>query len=105
MVKSKKYSFTGHRISIKIEGFNLSKLVSNLMNKKIQMRDVINLSDTEMIFTVKASDFRKMKRIAGMKYRISIIDESGYVPFFRGLRLRKATVSLGFGLNNQRRGC
>lgn len=92
-VKSRKYSFTAWNTKVRIEGFGLHKVISEMLSKRIEMHNILYVSDTEVVLFIKVDDFQKVKRICGNKYRVTVLNEKGIAPFFRSLRLRKATIS------------
>lgn len=91
-MKSRKYSFTAWRVNIGIEGFELHRFVSELMKRKIEMRDIKYISETELRMSVAIADYYRIKRFAGKKYKADILNEKGYIPFFKRLKLKKATL-------------
>ena len=92
-VKSRKSSFTAHQKKIKIEGFGLHKLISECLRYKIQIRDLHFISDIEAEMLIKASDFGKLRKLAKSRFRITVVSESGYIPFLFGLKARKAMLA------------
>lgn len=96
-MKSKKYSFTEYQVRLSIEGFKIEALVSEIMKRKIAMRSLKYISDTEIHLTVSFDGYERIKRIAGRKYRITVLRENGAVPRIRSMKFRKATL-LGLAL-------
>ena len=92
-MKSRKSSFTAHQKKIKIEGFGLHKLISECLRYKIQIRDLHFISDIEAEMLIKASDFGKLRKLAKSRFRITVVSESGYIPFLFGLKARKAMLA------------
>lgn len=91
-MKSKKYSFTAWQVKLKIEGFNIHRLLSEMMRRRIEMRDIKYVSETEMEMATSITDYYRIKKLVGKKYRIEILNETGYIPLIKKLKLRKATM-------------
>ena len=73
-------SFSGHWIRVEIEGFRVEKLISKAIAEGIVFRHIRCISDTCMELTLTAEDFGYFRRLAGSRFRITLIDEGGVRP-------------------------
>ncbi len=96
-MKSRKYGFTAWKVRLRIEGFELHKLMSELLKRNIKAKDIKYISETELQLSVGITDYYRIIKSAGRKYRIELLNEKGYIPFVKKLKMKQATmVGLAF---------
>ena len=93
----KKYSFLAHRKTVRIEGFEISRLISVCMKHRIRFKNLIYIDDTAVETLIREEDLVKLKQIAGNRYRISVKSSGGYMPFLMYIWKRKTTI-IGIGI-------
>lgn len=85
-------SFTEHYKKIKIEGFQLDKLIDKCIKNRIQLRRVTFVNDLELTLLVSSRDFKRLKKLAKSTYKITVISDGGYGYALQGLWKRKVTI-------------
>lgn len=85
-------SFTEHYRKIKIEGFQMDRLLDKCMKNQIQLRQVKFVSDLEITLLIEKRDFKKLKKLAKSSYKITVIEEGGYKHGLRRLWKKKITI-------------
>ena len=96
-VRWKKYSFLAHRKTVRIEGFEISRLISVCMKHRIRFKNLIYIDDTAVETLIREEDLVKLKQIAGNRYRISVKSSGGYMPFLMYIWKRTTTI-IGIGI-------
>lgn len=86
-------SFTEHYRKIKIEGFQLDKLIDKCMKNRIQLRNITFISDLEITLLVSSRDFNRLKKMAKSSYKITILKDGGYKYGLRILWNKKITIA------------
>ena len=84
-----------HYISIHVEGFEIHKLLSQCLKEGIELRNIKILSNFAFTADVRGSDRPLLIRLAGSRYRLSIIKEKGVKPLTLKL-LSKRSLIAGF---------
>ena len=85
-------SFTEHYRKIKIEGFQPDKLVDRCIRDRIRLRGITFVSNLELTLFVSDRDFKKLKKMAGNRYKITILGNGGCRYWLGFLRNRKITI-------------
>lgn len=85
-------SFLEHSVTIKVEGFEQQKLITECMRKNIPLKDIHILNDIEMILTLMEWDYQTFLKTAKNKYRITILREKGYKPVAKKAFGKKSTI-------------
>ncbi len=93
----KKYSFLAHRITVRIEGFEINRLISVCMKQHIRFKNLIYTDDTAAEAVIRASDLDRLRQAAGSRYRIAAVSSGGYVPALEYIWKRKTTI-IGIGI-------
>ncbi|MBR3785042.1 MAG: sporulation protein YqfD [Firmicutes bacterium] len=86
---SRESNFIRHRVRIRIDGYRPERLLSRALEKGLACRNVICHDETEIYCTLSMTDYRKLKKLAGHGYRLTIIKEGGTRPGLRSLRMNK----------------
>lgn len=85
-------SFTEHYRKIRIEGFQPEKLLDRCVRAKIQLRAVTFVNSLELTLLVSGRDFRKLKKMAGNRYKITVLSDGGCRHWLRVFWNRKITI-------------
>lgn len=85
-------SFLEHSVTLKIEGFEQQKLISECMRKDIPIKDIHIQSDIEMILTLMEWDYQTFLKTTKNKYRITVLRERGYKPVAKKAFGKKSTM-------------
>ena len=88
-VKSRESNFTRHWVRVRLDGYRPERLISQAMAKGLGFQGITYHDETEIYCTLTMSDYRKLKKLAGHGYRITIIKEGGSGPALRNLRMNK----------------
>ncbi len=86
-------SFTEHYRKIRIEGFQIDRLLDNCMKQGIRLRQVEFVSDLEVTLLVGAGDFKTLKRLAKSSYKVTVLEERGYKYVIGRLWRKKITIA------------
>lgn len=86
-------SFTEHYRKIKIEGFQMDRLLDQCMKNKIQLRHVKFVSDLEITLLVGRRDFKRLKKLAKSSYKITVVEDRGYKHALQKLWKKKITIA------------
>jgi len=90
--KSRGSSFTRHWVRIRIDGFRPERLISQAADKSIAMRSITYRDETEVYLILPQTDYKKLKKLAGSKYRLTIMEEGGVMAGVSRLRANKLAV-------------
>lgn len=82
-----------NKIIFRIEGPEISRLLSKLSEENLSLRNVKYISDTEIILCCHKKDFKIIEKFTKNKYRIEIRTESGVKQSLYKLKNRKATIA------------
>lgn len=81
-----------HFMMIRVEGFQLEKLLSLCLKHNIPLRNLRMRSDMEMTFTIDRSYYEQLLRLAKNRHQITVIDERGIVPPLTRILKKKSTL-------------
>ena len=90
--KSRESNFIRHRLRIRLEGFRPERLLSEALERGIVMRQICRIDETQVLLYVSESGFRQLKKMAGSRYRLTMIREDGAEPLLS--RLRRSRLML-----------
>ncbi len=82
-----------HYISIHVEGFDIHKLLSLCLKEGIELREIKILSNFEFTADVIGSDWPRLSRLAGSRYRLSITKEKGLKPLAQKLLSNRSLIA------------
>ncbi|MGI6731085.1 MAG: sporulation protein YqfD [Anaerovoracaceae bacterium] len=85
-------SFLEHYKKIRIEGFEIQKLLTECIKSGIVLKNIRIINDTEIILIVMDWDYNRLMRLVKNKYKVTILYESGYKPILRRLFSKKSTI-------------
>ena len=86
---SRESNFIKHWVRIRIDGYRPERLLSQAVSKQLNCRNVVYHDETELYCTLSAADYRKLKKLAGLGYRVTVIKEGGARPGIKHLRMNK----------------
>ncbi|MDD2215461.1 MAG: sporulation protein YqfD [Eubacteriales bacterium] len=81
-----------HKIIIRVEGFDLQKLLSLCLEEGIPLWNIRILGDLEITMGLEAADWQRFLKVAGNRYRVTIISEKGLKPLLRRILSKKSTL-------------
>ena len=81
-----------HKITIRVEGFDLQKLLSLCLEEGIPLWNIRILGDLEITMALEATDWQRFLKVAGNRYRVTIISEKGLKPLLRRILSKKSTL-------------
>ena len=87
-----KGSFLEHYKTIKVEGFEQHKLLTQCVKSGIILRDIHIQNEIEMTLKIMDWDFNKFMKLKKNSYQITIIHENGYKPIFKRIVRKKSTI-------------
>ncbi|MBR3756419.1 MAG: sporulation protein YqfD, partial [Firmicutes bacterium] len=90
--KSRASSFTRHWVRIRIDGFRPERLISQAADKGIVMRSITYRDETEVYLTLPQTDYKKLRKMAGSKYRLTIMEDGGVLAAVSRLKTNKLAV-------------
>ncbi len=82
-----------HYITFRAEGFEIHILLSQCLTKNIYLKNIRINSDNELIADIMGSDWLKLNKIAGNRYRLIIVKERGIKPFAIKLFQKRSTIA------------
>lgn len=91
--RSRESSFIRHQVRIRLEGFKPEKLISRAMAKGITIKQINYKDETEVCFTVTHEGYQSLRKMAGSKYRLTVLQERGTAPIAKGLRTKKMMIA------------
>ncbi len=88
----KKWNFYSDRVEVRIEGFQIGKLLDTAAKNGILLRGVRVHAETEAQAEIASCDLNRLKKLGGARYRITVQKRQGGV--YRARRMRKRPVLL-----------
>lgn len=85
-------SFLEHYKTIRVEGFELHKLLTACIHADITVRNVRMKDEIEMTMTLMDRDFERFMKLVKNSYRIIILHEKGYKPIYKKIMGSKSTI-------------
>ena len=83
----KKWNFYSDRVEVRIEGFQIGKLLDAAAKNGILLRNVRMHAETEAQAEIASCDLKRLKKLGGARYRITTRKRQGGV--YRVRRMRK----------------
>jgi len=77
---------------LKIEGFQLDKLLTECLARGIDLRKIKVRGDLEMTLIVTEEDYNHLLKIIRSRYRVTVLKERGSRPAIKKLLSQKATL-------------
>lgn len=91
--KSEESNFIRHWVRIRLEGFKPERLISQMMEKGAALRGITYVDETEVCLTLSEEDLRLMKKLAGSRYKFTVLQEGGSRPAIRRLKKSRLTAA------------
>ncbi|MFR5858884.1 MAG: sporulation protein YqfD, partial [Clostridia bacterium] len=66
----KKWNFYSDRVEVRIEGFQIGKLLDAAAKNGILLRSVRVYAETEAQAEIAACDLKRLQKLAGARYRV-----------------------------------
>lgn len=82
-----------HYKTIRIEGFEIHRLLSQCLKEGIGLRNIRILSDCEFTADVNGKDWLRLTRMAGSKYRLTVTREKGLKPLLIQMLSNRSAVA------------
>ncbi len=82
-----------HSMRFRAEGFDIHKLLSLCLKENIELQKISIRSSLEFTGEVRSRDWAALLRVAGSRYRITMIKEKGLTPTARRILKRGSTVA------------
>lgn len=86
---SKESNFIRHWVRVRIDGYRPERLLNRALEKNLSCRNLLYHDETEVYCTLSMEDYKKLKKLAGHGYRLTVIKEGGARPGLRNLRMNK----------------
>lgn len=77
-MRLKRSSFSAHKCRIKIEGFEIDRLIAVCVEKKIPLQEIQFINSLEARMTVSQDGLHRIRRLAKNQYRITVLSQAGY---------------------------
>lgn len=81
-----------HFMMIRVEGFQLEKLISLCLKHNIPLRNFRMRSDMEMTFAIDWAYYEQLLRLEKNRHQITVIDQRGIVPPFKRILKKKSIL-------------
>lgn len=82
-----------HYKTIRIEGFEINRLLSQCLKEGIGLRNIRILSHCEFTADVSGKDWVRLTRMAGSKYRLTVTREKGLKPLLIQMLSNRSAVA------------
>ncbi|MGI6732965.1 MAG: sporulation protein YqfD [Anaerovoracaceae bacterium] len=82
-----------HYKTIRIEGFEIQKLLSQCLKEGIRLKNVRILNDCEFLADIDGKDWSRLTRLAGSKYRLSVTREKGFKPLILRILSNRSAIA------------
>lgn len=90
----KKWNFYSDRVEVRIEGFQIGKLLDAAAKNGILLRSVRVYAETEAQAEIAACDLKRLQKLAGARYRVKPRARRGAVYQTRAF-LRRPVLAIG----------
>lgn len=77
---SRESNFIRHWVRVRLQGFKPERILTQALNRGAFLRDIRYRDETEVFFCVAEEDFRMLKKLAGSRYKMTVIEEGGMRP-------------------------
>lgn len=85
-------SFLEHYKKVRVEGFELHKLLTECIRAGIILREIHIENDLEMTMNIMDIDYDKFMRLVRNRYGVIVLHEKGYKPIYKKITGSKSTV-------------
>ena len=84
-----------NKIQIKVTGKNINRFVMRLIQNKIEILEVKNISSKEIIVLIKKDDYPKVKKIKSI-YDLKVLKYKGLIALKKSLSVNKLLIFVTF---------
>lgn len=92
---SRESSFIRHWVRIRIDGYRPERLISQAVEAGIRLRNIVWKDETEVCLSLTESHYKRLRKMAKSRYRVTIILEGGAVAAAGKIKHNRLAV---FGL-------
>jgi len=66
--------------------------LNKAVNRNLRLRHITYRDETEIYCTLGEKDYRKLKKMAGHRYHLTVVKEGGAAPSIRKFRMNKGAI-------------
>lgn len=92
MLMKDRSSFVKHSMKLLVEGFQQQKLLSECVKSGIILRNISIHNEIEMTMVLLQRDYGRFLKLAGNRYKVTILNERGYRPVAKKIFSKKSTI-------------
>lgn len=90
---SRESNFIRHWVRVRLQGFKPERILTQAMERGTALREIRYKDETEVFFSVAEGDYPMLKKLAGSRYRLTVIREGGVRPAVKRLWSRKLAAA------------
>ena len=94
---SRESNFIRHWVKVRLQGFKPERIMTQAIERGATLREIRYKDETEVFFRVAAEDLSLLKKLAGSRYKLTVLREGGLRPSAKKLLSRKL-AALGLAL-------
>ena len=94
---SRESNFIRHWVKVRLQGFKPERIMTQAIERGAALREIRYKDETEVFFRVAAEDLSLLKKLAGSRYKLTVLREGGLRPSAKKLLSRKL-AALGLAL-------
>ncbi len=87
--KSEELNYIRHWVRIKLEGVRVERLLTLAVKDEMIIRNIRYKDETEVYLNLSFKDYKQLKKLAGYKFKITILSEGGTCYRFNKFTKRK----------------
>lgn len=85
--KSEELNYTQHWVRIKLEGVRVERLLTLAVKNEMILRNLSYRDETEVYLNLSFKDYQHLKKLAGHKFKFTIVSEGG--THYKAARLKR----------------
>lgn len=90
---SRESNFIRHWVKVRLQGFKPEQILTQAIERGAALREIRYKDETEVYFRVAEEDLSMLKKLAGSRYRLTVVREGGVRPQVRKLLGRKLAAA------------
>ena len=90
---SRESNFIRHWVKVRLQGFKPERILSQAMEQGAGLREIQYKDETEVYFRVAEEDYTMLKKLAGSRYKLTVVREGGVLPSVKKLLARKLAAA------------
>lgn len=90
---SRESNFIRHWVRIRLQGFKPERILTQAIERGAALRDIRYRDETEVYFSMAEEDFSMLKKLAGSRYKLTVVREGGVRPSVKKLLARKLAAA------------